>query len=191
MSNKSMLIGMIAGIGVATAGGVAAYQFLGQGRNEQGSVAVVEEATPAQAPQGSSEIVLARVEPTPAPAPRAQAPAAPRQPTAAPRQPTAVAPRPAPVAVAVAAPAEECWDEEVTVQLDPKDEHAIAGTAVGAVVGGAIGKDVGDRDLTTAAGAAAGAFIGRKIQKHIQENRAEQRTETRIERRCAPAGTPH
>jgi uncharacterized protein YcfJ len=189
MSNKSMLIGMIAGIGVATAGGVAAYQFLGQGRNEQGSVAVVEEAAPAQAPQVSSEIVVARAQPAPAPAPRAPAAAAPRQPTAAPRQPTAAVPRPAPVPVA--APVEECWDEEVTVQLDPKDEHAIAGTAVGAVVGGAIGKDVGDRDLTTAAGAAAGAFIGRKIQKHIQENRAEQRTETRIERRCAPAGTPH
>ena len=70
----------------------------------------------------------------------------------------------------------------------PKDEHAIAGTAVGAVVGGAIGKDVGDRDLTTAAGAAAGAFIGRKIQKQIQENRAEERTVTTIERRCAPVG---
>ncbi len=174
MSNKSMLIGMVAGVGIAAAGGVAAYQFLGN-RNEQGTVAVVEEASPAQTQQGSPELVVARANPTPAPAPRvAQATPAPR-----------------PKAAPAAAPAEECWDEEVTVQLDPKDEHAIAGTAVGAVVGGAIGKDVGDRDLTTAAGAAAGAFIGRKIQKHIQENNAEQRTETHIEHRCAPAGTPH
>jgi uncharacterized protein YcfJ len=181
MSNKSMLIGMVAGIGVAAAGGVAAYQFMGS-RSSQANVEVVEEVAPASAPQGSSEIVVARAEPVvaPAPAPRQQTAAAPRAQTA---------PRPAPAAPV--APVEECWDEEVTVQLDPKDEHAIAGTAVGAVVGGAIGKDVGDRDLTTAAGAAAGAFIGRKIQKHIQENRAEQRTETHIEHRCAPAGTPH
>ncbi len=91
--------------------------------------------------------------------------------------------------VARAAPAEECWDEEVAVTADPKDEHRIAGTALGAVVGGAIGKDVGDRDITTAAGAAAGALIGRKIQEQIQENRADRRTTTTTERRCAPAGT--
>src|SRR5205814_158412 len=30
MSNKSMFIGLVAGIGIATAGGVAAYQFLGK-----------------------------------------------------------------------------------------------------------------------------------------------------------------
>jgi uncharacterized protein YcfJ len=183
MSNKSMLIGMIAGIGVATAGGVAAYTFLG-GQSRSEGTAVVEES--AQTPaQGSSDIVVARAAPTPAPAPRQQA--------AAPRQQTAAAPRAQSASrpAVAAAPAEECWDEEVTVQLDPKDEHAIAGTAVGAVVGGAIGKDVGDHDITTAAGAAAGAFIGRKIQKHIQEKQAENRTETHIEHRCVPAGTPH
>jgi uncharacterized protein YcfJ len=90
---------------------------------------------------------------------------------------------------AAAAPAEECWDEQVAVTADPKDEHRIAGTAVGAVVGGAIGKDVGDRDITTAAGAAAGALIGRKIQERIQENRADQRTTTTVERRCGPPGS--
>lgn len=175
--NKSMLIGVVAGIGVATAGGVAAFQFFGQPKSieEQGSAVVVEE--PATQVQDSAPVVVARAA-TPAPAPVAQA-AAPRP---APRP--AAAPKPA-------APVEECWDEEVTVTEDPKDQHAIAGTALGAVVGGAIGKDVGDRDLTTAAGAAAGAFIGRKIQQKVQENRAEQRTVTRIERRCGPAGTPH
>ena len=90
---------------------------------------------------------------------------------------------------AAAAPAEECWDEEVATTADPKDQHRIAGTAIGAVVGGAIGRDVGDRDITTAAGAAAGALIGRKIQEEIQENRADTRTTTTTERRCAPAGT--
>ena len=134
--NKSMLIGVVAGIGVAAAGGVLGYQFMGQ----QNSPAALE-ADPVS------------------------------------------------VATAAPAPTEECWDEEVSVTADPKDQHRIAGTAIGAVVGGAIGKDVGDRDITTAAGAAAGALIGRKIQERVQENRADERTTTRIERRCGPPGS--
>jgi uncharacterized protein YcfJ len=142
--NKSMLMGLVAGIGVATAGGVLGYQFLGQ----EGADTVAE-----------SEEAASNVASATAPAQAA---------------------RPA---------TEECWDEEVQVTAAPKDEHRIAGTAIGAVVGGAIGKDVGDRDLTTAAGAAAGAFIGRKIQEEVQDNRADQRTTTTIERRCGPAGS--
>jgi uncharacterized protein YcfJ len=138
--SKSMLMGIVAGVGVATAGGVLGYQYLGQ---QGAEVAVETEAA------------------------------------AAPAARTAKAP----------VPTEECWDEEVQVTADPKDEHRIAGTAIGAVVGGAIGKDVGDRDITTAAGAAAGALIGRKIQERVQENRADERTTTTIERRCGPPGS--
>jgi uncharacterized protein YcfJ len=144
--NKSMLMGMVAGIGVATGGGVLGYQFLDQ--------------------QGAADAVEAEASASVAPA------------SAAPATRTAAA-----------APAEECWDEEVQVTAAPKDEHRIAGTAIGAVVGGAIGKDVGDRDITTAAGAAAGALIGRKVQEEFQENRADQRTTTTIERRCGPPGS--
>jgi uncharacterized protein YcfJ len=155
--NKSMLLGVVAGIGVATAGGVAGYQFFGQPTaDDQGSAMVTEEPA-------AAEPALAAARPAPAPAQAAAAPPAP--------------------------PQEECWDEEVQVEADPKDRHQIAGTALGAVVGGAIGNDVGDSDLTTAAGAAAGAFIGRKIQQRIQDNRAETRTTTVVERRCAPAGS--
>ena len=150
--NKQMLMGVVAGIGVATAGGVLGFQYLGK---------------PTQ-PAVDDETVVATAAPA-APAPR---PAA---------QPRAAQP--------AAAPAQECWDEEVAVTADPKDEHRIAGTALGAVVGGAIGKDVGDRDITTAAGAAAGALIGRKIQERIQENNADQRTTTTVERRCGPVGS--
>ena len=150
--NKSMLIGIVAGVGVAMAGGVAGYTFFGtQDQVEEPQVAIAEAFAAPVA--GNAQQAAAR-------------------PAAAP-----------------AAPKEECWDEEVKVQADPKDQHRIAGTAIGAVVGGAIGKDVGDRDITTAAGAAAGAFIGRKIQGHVQENRADQRTVTTIERRCAPVGS--
>jgi uncharacterized protein YcfJ len=143
--SKSMLMGMVAGIGVATAGGVLGYQFLGE--------------------QNAEDAVQTEAE-----APATAAPAAPAVRTAA-------------------APAQECWDEEVQVTAAPKDEHRIAGTAIGAVVGGAIGKDVGDRDITTAAGAAAGALIGRKVQEEIQENNADKRTTTTVERRCGPPGS--
>ena len=148
--NKSMLVGVVAGVGLATAGGVLGYQYLGQ----QGADGAVE----------AEQDVAAGA---------AAAPAV----------------RPAAARTAAAAPAEECWDEEVQVTADPKDQHRIAGTAIGAVVGGAIGKDVGDRDITTAAGAAAGALIGRKIQERIQDNRADQRTTTTVERRCGPPGS--
>jgi uncharacterized protein YcfJ len=151
--NKSMLAGLVAGIAVATAGGVAGYAFLGD-RSAVEDTPLVEESVGTQ--------------------PTAQAPAA---------QPSAPAQaRPA----TPAAPPEECWDEEVTVQAEAKDRHAIAGTAAGAVIGGALAKELGDgNDLATAAGAAAGAFAGRRIQKNMQENN----TTTTIERRCAPAGS--
>jgi uncharacterized protein YcfJ len=143
--NKSMIAGVVAGIGVAMAGGVAGFAMLGKQAPEEEQVALAEQAAAKTATQ--------------------------------PRRAT-----PQPVK-------EECWDEEVVTQEAPKDQHAIAGTAIGAVVGGAIGKDVGDRDLTTAAGAAAGAFIGRRIQQEVQENRADERTVTTTERRCAPVGS--
>ena len=165
--NKSMIVGITAGIAVATTGGViAGYTMLGQQELEQQGSNVVIEA------QDAIEQQQTQIAPAVAPAPAQTEPVA--------------RPAPAPVATAVQ---QECWDEEVTVQVDPKDQHQIAGTAVGAVVGGAVAKDVGDRDLTTAVGAAAGAFIGKKIQERIQDNRAETRTETVIERKCAPVGT--
>ena len=130
--NKSMLVGLVGGIGVATAGGVLGYQFLGEPSAE---VAVeVEAPAPAAAPARTSATPAART-------------------------------------AAAAAPVEECWDEEVQVTADPKDQNRIAGTAIGAVVGG------------------AGALIGRKIQERVQENRADQRTTTTVERRCGPPGS--
>jgi uncharacterized protein YcfJ len=141
--NKSMLMGLVAGIGVATAGGVLGYQYLG----ERGAdTAEAEDAAAA------SE---------------------------------------APATRAVATPTQECWEEEVAETAAPKDEHRVAGTAIGAVVGGAIGKELGDgdSDLATAAGAAAGALLGRKAQGEFQESREETRTTTHTERRCGPAGS--
>lgn len=172
--NKSLLTGLVAGIAVATAGGVAGYTFFGQSAEDTGSAAVMEMETDTHA---SHTTVAA-------------APQAAPQAAQAPRPTTVQAAAPRPVQTAAPAPIqEECWDEPVTVQADPKDRNQIAGTAIGAVVGGAVAKDLGDRDLTTAVGAAAGAFIGRRIQKEVQENRAETRTVTTTERRCAPVGS--
>jgi uncharacterized protein YcfJ len=158
--NKSMLLGVVAGVGVATAGGVAGYQFFGQPHTEETGSAVAS-SEPVATPSSTPSAVSARAQ--------------------------AAAPQPA--AAASAPVQEDCWDEEVQVQADPKDRNQIAGTAVGAVIGGAIGKEVGDSDLSTAAGAAAGAFIGRKVQQRVQGNRADTRTTTVVERRCAPAGS--
>jgi uncharacterized protein YcfJ len=171
--NKSMLTGVVAGLAIATAGGVAALALFGQSSelDEQGSSAAIEDAV--AAPAVLDEQV-----------PAASAPARPA--AVAPRPAAQAAPRPAPQPAAQPVVQEECWDEEVTVQVDPKDDKAIAGTAAGAVIGGALAKKLGDdNDLVTAAGAAAGGIFGRRAQRNRQENN----TETVIERRCAPVGT--
>jgi uncharacterized protein YcfJ len=163
--NKSMLTGVITGVGIAIAGGVAGFSLMGNSSVEDAAVAA--EAAP-EATAGP-EARAASVQP-------------------AERTETVttgtVAATPAPVEEP--AVAQECWDEEVVVQADPRDDKAIAGTAAGAVIGGAVADKLGDdNDLLTAAGAAAGAFFGRRAQKEFQENR----TTTVIERRCAPAGS--
>jgi uncharacterized protein YcfJ len=176
--NKSMLIGLMTGIGVAAAGGVASYTLLdrsaadgmqAEASLEQGSALAVE---PVEAPPAAPQAQPAAARPAPAAPAKAAAPA----PVTA-----AAAPAKAPAPVQ-----EECWDEEVTVQAAPRDDKAIAGTAAGALIGGALADRLGDdNDVVTAAGAAAGAFLGRKAQREFQENN----TTTTIERRCAPVGT--
>jgi uncharacterized protein YcfJ len=139
--NKGMLMGAIAGLGVAVAGGVVAFSQLNQS-------AVDEEQTGAQVDTASID--------------EAQATASTRAQNAA--------------------PAQRCWEEEVEVPAEPRDDKAIAGTAAGAVIGGALADRLGDDDdLVTAAGAAAGAFIGRKAQREFQENRTTTTTVTRCE----------
>ena len=184
--NKSVLVGMVAGVGIATAGGVAAFSMLGKQAPSEQEVAMIEREAaaitpvPARAePAPEARPALAVQQPSAAPAPRPAAqPAAPRPAAQPARQ---AAPQPAPVA-AVEPPAPEVTENCVE---GPKDQHAIAGTALGAVVGGALGKEVGDSDLSTAAGAAAGAFIGRRLQRRMQENRAEQQAAVAAESGCA------
>jgi len=168
--NKSMLTGLLGGVGIATAGGVAGFVMLGepaatdamQGSIDPEPAAIVAEPMPVESTPVQPTVAKA---PAPAPAP-------------APRQTTAAAAPPAPAPVT-----ERCWDEEVVVPVEPTDEHAIAGTTAGALLGGAIAKKIGDDNkVLTVAGAVGGALAGRRVQQKIQENN----TTTRIERRCEP-----
>ena len=173
--NKQMLVGLVAGIGVATAGGVLGYQFLGQPHVDEEGSAVVD--TQQEAPVAARPGVAA-----------SQSHAATATKAAA-TSSSKPAPAAAPVHVAAAAPTEECWDEEVTVENDPKDKHQLAGVGLGAAVGAAVGKDIGHNKLTTAVAAFGGALAGKKIQEKIQENNADKRTETQTVHKCGPPGS--
>lgn len=121
----------------------------------------------------------------PAAAPPAAAPAA---------QPAAAPPPPGPQYAQVVSvrpiksggsPARQvCRDEVVQQEAPPKDQHRIAGTAIGAVLGGVLGNQIGHgggRTLATLAGAAAGGFGGNRVEEHYQKPRYT----TQTVRRCS------
>ncbi|NID05964.1 glycine zipper 2TM domain-containing protein [Luteibacter jiangsuensis] len=77
----------------------------------------------------------------------------------------------------------ECHDEVVTRRAPVKDQHQIAGTAIGAVAGGLLGNQIGGgkgRTLATVAGAVGGGYAGHEIQ----ERRQETNTVTSTVRKC-------
>lgn len=88
-----------------------------------------------------------------------------------------------PVRKTVNNPRQVCHDEAVTNSAPPKDQHQIAGTAIGAVAGGLLGHQVGGgkgKTLATVAGAVAGGYAGKKIQ----EKRQHPNVTTTTERKC-------
>jgi len=128
----------------------------------------------------------------PAPAPAAPAPAA----TAAAAAP-APAPAPAapsgpqyakvvsvtPVRKTVHTPKQVCKDVVVNHTAPPKDQHRIAGTAIGAVAGGLLGHMVGGgkgKTLATVAGAVGGGYAGNRVEAAHQHGQV---TST-VERQC-------
>jgi uncharacterized protein YcfJ len=81
-------------------------------------------------------------------------------------------------------PREECHDVPVQKKAPVKDEHRIAGTAVGAVAGGLLGSMVGSgtgKTVATVAGAAGGGYVGNKVQKNMQDKDTVTNTESRCE----------
>ncbi|WP_036140978.1 glycine zipper 2TM domain-containing protein [Luteibacter sp. 9135] len=88
-----------------------------------------------------------------------------------------------PVREAASSPQRECHDEVVTRHVPVRDEHQLAGTAIGAVAGGLLGNQIGGgkgRTLATVAGAVGGGYAGHEIQ----ERRQETNTTTSTVRKC-------
>lgn len=88
-----------------------------------------------------------------------------------------------PVREAASAAQRQCHDEVVTRRAPVKDQHQIAGTAIGAVAGGLLGNQIGGgkgRTLATVAGAVGGGYAGHEIQ----ERRQETNTVTSTVRKC-------
>lgn len=130
--NKSMLVGTLLGVGIATAGGaIAGFQLLKE--------------------PSYAEVVKTE-----------------------------------PLKKQVKIPYEECQDQTVVRQKPVKDEHRIAGKAVGAVVGGVLGNQVGGgsgKKAATVVGAVAGGYAGDRVQDNMQKND----TYTTVERVCNTA----
>ncbi len=81
-------------------------------------------------------------------------------------------------------PREVCHDETVTHTAPPKDQHRIAGTAIGAVVGGLVGNQVGGgkgKTLATVAGAVGGGYAGNRIEASRQHGQVT----SSVERKCS------
>ena len=99
-----------------------------------------------------------------------------------------------PVTKTLQTPRQECHDEQVTRQKEAKDQHQIAGTAIGAVVGGILGHQVGGgtgKDLATVAGAAAGGYAGNRIENKMQKGNTETVTEQKCETVYDKSETPN
>lgn len=88
-----------------------------------------------------------------------------------------------PVHSTVNNPREVCHDETVSQTAPPKDQHRIAGTAIGAVAGGLLGHMVGGgkgNTLATVAGAVGGGYAGNRIEA----SRQHAQVTTSVERKC-------
>ncbi len=100
-----------------------------------------------------------------------------------------------PLTKSVETPRQSCHDEQVTREKPIKDEHQVAGTAIGAVIGGILGNQVGGgngKKLATVAGAAAGGYAGNRVQDKMQkadtETVTESKCETVYDKSVTPAG---
>lgn len=89
-----------------------------------------------------------------------------------------------PIKETIKTPRQVCEDVTVTRQKPVKDQHQIAGTAIGAVVGGLLGNQVGGgtgKKIATVAGAVGGGYAGNKVQENMQAGDTYTATETRCD----------
>jgi uncharacterized protein YcfJ len=89
-----------------------------------------------------------------------------------------------PIKETIKTPRQVCEDVTITRQKPVKDQHQIAGTAIGAVVGGLLGNQVGGgtgKKIATVAGAVGGGYAGNKVQENMQAGDTYTATETRCD----------
>lgn len=200
--NKSLLIGLIVGVG-ATAGVGALGLALKSSHNAQPQT-VAAEPVPAPAAedaqseasnpetvassdaapsQETQDVVPATAAPPPPPAPRAQKPVRPE-----PKYARVVSVQPQ--TRSVTEPRQVCQDVQVVKQAPVRDEHQVAGTLIGGVIGAVIGNQIGSGDgrkVAKVAGAVGGAYAGNKVQERIQNSR----TVTTTEQKCETVNESH
>jgi len=87
-------------------------------------------------------------------------------------------------------PSQVCHDETVTHTAPPKDQHRIAGTAIGAVAGGLLGHMVGGgkgNTVATVAGAVGGGYAGNRIEASHQQGQVV----TTVQHHCETVSNPN
>jgi uncharacterized protein YcfJ len=197
--NKSLLIGLIVGVG-ATAG-VGALGLALKGHHEaqtQTQAAEQPAASASDVVQLDPSSPEASASSAPEGAPAADSVAQDSPPSAAPvvEQPARVEAKYArvvsvePQTRSVTEPREVCQDVQVTQQAPVRDEHRIAGTVIGGVLGAVVGNQIGSgkgRKIAKVAGAVGGAYAGNKVQEHVQNSR----TVTTTEKKCETVNESH
>jgi uncharacterized protein YcfJ len=194
--NKSLLIGLIVGVG-ATAG-VGALGLAFKGHHEAPTQTAEQPAPAADVAQLDTTTSETPAIPAPEEAQSTDAVAQESQPAPAPvvEKPARKEPKYArvvsvePQTRSVTEPREVCQDVQVTQQAPVRDEHRIAGTVIGGVLGAVVGNQVGSgkgRKIAKIAGAAGGAYAGNKVQEHMQN--AD--TVTTTEKKCETVNESH
>jgi uncharacterized protein YcfJ len=183
--NKSLLLGLIVGVG-ATAG-VGALAGLALKGNQDAQLTVEPAAVAAEGTQASASTPEIPAVSTPATSVEEAVPAPAPEPIV--EKPVRKEPKYArvvsvtPDTRTISEPREVCQDVEVTEQAPVHDKHQVAGTVIGGVIGGVIGNQIGGGDgrkIAKVAGALGGAYAGNKVQERIQESR----TVTKVEKKC-------
>jgi uncharacterized protein YcfJ len=197
--NKSLLIGLIVGVGATAGVGALGLAFKGHQEAPAQTQTAAEPAAPAAdvaqldatntetpaspAPEETSTTDTVAQESQPAPAPVVEKPV-----RTEPKYARVVSVEPQ--TRSVTEPREVCQDVQVTQQAPVKDEHRIAGTVIGGVLGAVVGNQIGagkGRKIAKVAGAVGGAYAGNKVQEHMQNSD----TVTTTEKKCETVNESH
>lgn len=85
--------------------------------------------------------------------------------------------------VQINTPREECWQEEVAYETQPRSSHPL-GTVMGGVIGGAVGNAVGHKKSNKRVGAVVGAVLGATLGNAIAASNSRSVTRYETQERC-------